>query len=154
MKCAITDTVQHIKLLAQNMMDWEPYYVILAILLDLGIPANHVGFRYLQTAVLIQYEHPDTDTATEIYRRIIAHYGYLSEKLIANAIRSSIRTAWFRGDLEKWCKYLPAACADPRKPPANAEVIAGLARILELWHGCTEAYLRQQNREVTGCGRK
>ena len=75
----------------------------------------------------------------------------VSEEIVASSIRSAISTAWKRADREIWYLYLPTIPRDRDSAPTNAEVIAGLARITELWKGCADAYLRQRGKEVVSC---
>lgn len=152
MKSAINDTVEYVKLLAQNLAGCEPNFAVLAIMLDLGIPANYDGFEYLKSAIVLQYEDPTQDLLNDIYEALSDRYG-ISSDMVASAIRSAIKTSWSRTEAEKWCRYLPAAPISKGVAPTNAEVITGLARIVELWQGCSEAYIRQQNREVASCGK-
>lgn len=57
-------------------------------------------------------------------------------------------------DTSVWNRYLPAVLINKKSPPTNAEMIAGLARVIELWQGCSDAYLRQLYKEVVSCGSK
>lgn len=153
MKCAINDTITYIKLLAQDLAGCTPNCAVLAIMFDLAIPVNYDGFEYLKAAVVMQHEDPTRDLLNDIYEMLAEHYG-VSPDMISSAIRSAIKSAWSRTGPEKWCKYLPTVSMAKSSAPTNAEVIAGLARILELWQGCSEAYLRQQYKEVLCSGRK
>ena len=154
MRRAINDTVEYIKVLAQNMAGCEADCVVLAILLDLGIPVNCDGFEYLKAAVLMQYRNPTLGMVSDIYQALADKYGSISPEIIAASIRACIRMSCSRGNTEVWDRYLPALPGNRKRPPTNAEVVAGLARITELWMGCSQAYLRQQNREVVNCERK
>ena len=126
------------------------------ILLELGIPVNHVGFEYLKTAVLLQYEDPMRSLSNDIYPVLLKRYtnGTGSVKQIEGALRSVARTGWERTGIDTWRKYFPTIRYQLSGPPTTSEVIAGLARIVELWKDCSDAYLRQCDREVTGCGWK
>lgn len=154
MNCAIDRTVEYVKFLAQRLSGCNPNCVVLVILMDLGVPVNHVGFEYLKTAVLLQHEDPMRDLTNDIYPAITEMYGNgsMSGKVLEAAIRSAIRTAWERTGIDVWRKYMPSLPGNLERAPTNGEVIAGLGRIVELWQGCAEAYLRQNNREVTTCG--
>ena len=153
MKCAINDTVAYIKLLAQDMAGCDPDYVILAILLDLSIPVNYAGFEYLKSAILMQYEDLAMDHIHQIYDALATRYR-ASMDTVVFAMRGAIKAAWQQENREKWYRYLPTVPAGRYGAPTNAEVIVGLARIVELWQGCAEAYLRQQSKEVVSCGRE
>lgn len=154
MKSATDDTITYIKRMAQNMVGFDPNYVVLAFMLDLRIPVNPHGFEYLKSAILMRYKHPTMDLANDIYLTIASTQGNVSGEMIAASIRRVIKSAFDRGNIPKWEIYLPAATITENRPPTNAEVIAGLARIVELWQGCSEAYLRQQYKEVGNYGKK
>lgn len=153
MKCATNDTIAYIKLLAQDLAGCNPNCAVLAILFDLSIPVNYDGFEYLKAAIVMQYENPTFDMVNDIYQIIADKYGNLNVEMVSTAIRSAIKTAWLRGDTSRWSRYLPTVPINLKRPPTNAEVISGLARIIELWQGCSNAYLRQQNKEVVSSGR-
>ena len=151
MKCAIQDTIAYIKLLAQNLAGCDSNCAILAILFDLAIPVNYDGFEYLKAAVSIQYTEPSLDLVNNIYEILAKRYD-VSTDVISSAVRSAIKSAWHHTEPTKWRIYLPTVPMSRSSAPTNAEVISGLARILELWQGCSESYLRQLHKEVVSCG--
>lgn len=149
----MNDTIAYVKILAQDLAGCEPDCALLAILFDLTVPVNYDGFEYLKASVIIQHANPTLDLVNDIYEMLAKQYG-VSTDMIAAAIRSAIKVAWSRADTEKWYRYLPTVPTDKGTAPTNAEVIAGLARIIELWQGCANAYLRQQSKEVASVGRE
>ena len=151
MKCAINDTITYVKLLAQNLAGCDSNCAILAIMFDLAIPVNYDGFEYLKSAISIQHAEPSLDLVNNIYEILAKRYG-VSADVISSAIRSAIKVAWHHTESEKWSIYLPTISVFRSSAPTNAEVISGLARILELWQGCSESYLRQLHKEVVSCG--
>ena len=153
MKCAISDTVEYVKRMAQDLAGCEPNYAMVAILLDLTFPTNYDGFEYLKNATLLQFEDPSLDLVNDIYCRTGVKYGNIGPDVVASAIRRATAIAWERGNTEIWNIYLPTVLTNDEHPPTNVEVITGLARILELWYGCSQAYLRQQLKEVVSSGR-
>ena len=154
MKCAIDDTIAYIKRMAQNMAGFDPDYAVLAFMLDLKIPVNLYGFEYLKLAILMRYKNPTMDLTNEIYWKIAEVHGDIGGDVISSSIRRVIRSSFSPDNITKWKLYLPASSLTMGYPPTNAETIAGLARILEFWQGCSEAYLRQASKEVVSCGRK
>lgn len=150
---AVRKTVAYIKILAQDMAGFDPDTVILTILFDLKLPVDHHGFGYLRTAVLLQYRNPRLLTANEIYQIIAQQWGDVSAEAVATNIRRAIHITWDQEGMGHWKIYLPWAKVTREHIPTNAEVIAGLARILELWQGCADAYLRQHCKEVVCCER-
>lgn len=150
MNCDTNDTVAYIKRLAQDLAGCEVPCAVISMLLEMTVPANFDGFEYLKAAVVIQQEEPTRDLVNQIYRMLAERYS-VSEEIVASSIRSAISTAWKRADREIWYLYLPTIPRDRDSAPTNAEVIAGLARITELWKGCADAYLRQRGKEVVSC---
>ena len=149
----ISDTITYIKILAQDLAGCDPSCAVLAILLDLAVPVHHDGFEYLKAAIVMQYKVPTRDLENDIYRTLAEQYN-VSKETVSSLIRSVISAAWKRGDHPLWYQYLPTIDKGKSNAPTNAEVIAGLARALELWQGCADAYLRQQHKEVVSCGRE
>lgn len=154
MKCATNDTITYIKLLAQDLAGCDPDCAVLAIMFDLAIPVNHSGFEYLKTAILMQYENPTLDLVNNIYIAIAETHGNISADMVSSSIRRAIKVAWDHSNTSVWDKYLPAVLTNKNRPPTNAEMIAGLARVIELWQGCANAYLRQLQKEVVSCASK
>ena len=148
MKCAIDDTVEYVKILAQRLVGCSPNGIVLVMLLDLGIPVNYTGFEYLKTAILLQFEDPMRDLANDIYPLIADRVGKdVGNDVIDVAIRSAARVGWDRTEITVWQKYIPTISDSQKKAPTNAELIASLARIVELWQDCSEAYKSQYSRE-------
>ena len=154
MKCATNDTIAYIKLLAQDLAGCDPNCAILAIMFDLTIPVNHRGFEYLKAAILMQYKNPTMDLVNDIYIAIAEIHGNINKDMVDSSIRRAVRVAWEHSDTSIWDRYLPAVLTNKKRPPTNAEIIAGLARVIELWQGCSDAYLRQLYKEVVSSGRK
>lgn len=154
MKSAMNDTITYIKHLAQDLAGCDPNCAVLAIMFDLAIPVNHRGFEYLKAAILMQSENHTLDLVNNIYVAIAETHGNISADMVSSSIRRAIKVAWDHSDTCVWDKYLPAIHTNKDRPPTNAEMIAGLARIIELWQGCANAYLRQLHKEVVSCASK
>ena len=150
----MNNTITYIKHLAQDLAGCEPNCAVLAIMFDLTIPVNHRGFEYLKAAILIQYENPTMDLANDIYIAIAEKHGNINTDMVDSSIRRAVRVAWEHSDTSVWDRYLPAVRTNKKRPPTNAEIIAGLARVIELWQGCSDAYLRQLCKEVVSSGRE
>lgn len=153
MKCAANDTITYIKILAQDLAGCDPNCAVLSFLFNLSIPAHQDGFEYLKAAVITQYEVPTRDLVNDIYRILAENYG-VSKDMISSSIHGVVCAAWKQVDHAMWYLFLPTIDRNKSNAPTNAEVIAGLARDLELWQGCVDAYLRQQQKEVVSCGSK
>lgn len=154
MECATIDTITYIKRMAQDMAGLNLNCAVLAFMFDLKMPVNLHGFEYLKAAILMRYENPTMDLTNEIYALIASAQVNVSSDVIAASIRRAIKSSFDYNEIAKWQLYLPAVIVTEDRPPTNAEVIAGLARILELWQGCASAYIYQRHKEVVSCGRK
>lgn len=154
MKCAVNNTITYIKHLAQDLAGCDPNCAVLAIMFDLAIPVNHSGFEYLKAAILMQYENPTLDLVNDIYIAVAETHGNISADMVSSSIRRAVKVAWDHGEVGVWDRYLPAVLTNKKRPPTNAEMIAGLARVIELWQGCANAYLRQLCKEVVSSGSK
>ena len=149
MQCAIDDTIEYVKHLARQMVGCSPDCVILVVLMKLGIPTTHMGFEFLKTAVFLRYEDPLRTLTNDIYPALRKRYGlYITDEQFESAIRTAIQQGWKRIGLPTWRTCFPTILYENRKgKPSNAEFIDELARIVELWCGCAEAYARQGYRE-------
>lgn len=150
----MNNTITYIKHLAQDLAGCDPNCAVLAIMFDLTIPVNHSGFEYLKAAILMQYKNPTLDLVNDIYIAIAETHGNISADMVSSSIRRAVKVAWEHGDVGVWDRYLPAVLTNKKRPPTNAEIIAGLARVIELWQGCANAYLRQLYKEVVSSGSK
>ena len=150
----MNNTITHIKHLAQDLAGCDPNCAVLAIMFDLAIPVNHSGFEYLKAAILMQYENPTLDLVNDIYIAVAETHRNISADMVSSSIRRAVKVAWDHGYIGVWDLYLPAVLTNETRPPTNAEIIAGLARVVELWQGCSNAYLRQLYKEVVSCGNK
>lgn len=150
MESAANDTIAYIKQLGRDLAGHSPECAVLSFLMDLSFPLDLKGCEYVIAAVLLQREDPVRDLANSIYITIALRY-CVTPKIVEAAIRRVIRISWTRAAHRLWFRYLPTIDPVRSAPPTNAEVIAGLARVLQLWQSCAEAYLRQRPKEVTGC---
>ena len=133
---AIQETLVHILFLAQHLNNCDPMCVIIAALLELGIPTKRSGFDLLKRAILVSYKRPDL-TIHEIFCEIGENYeSEPSFEQIDQAIRAAITDAWRYRDENVWKCYFPQVMAQGIKKPSNAEFITQLARLVELWAGC------------------
>lgn len=156
MKCAVDETIAYVKHLAQQLMDCNASGVVLVILMRLRIPTNYDGFEYLKTAILLRYENPMRTMVNDIYPELRKRYGkHITNEQLETAIRSAIIIGWKRAGSSIWKVFFPTILAEEeRRRPSNTEFIYELARIVELWCDCAEAYARQRTREEVGYGIK
>lgn len=131
----IERTLDHALFLSRHINDLQ--CVIVAILIELGIPAKRNGFEYLKTAILLRYLHPTQLITKELYPDVGRSYDpEVSDFQVEQAIRSTIAYAWKNRDEEIWALYFPSGRDGTLKRPSNADFISMIARFIELWHGC------------------
>lgn len=133
---AIQETLVHVLFLAQHLNNCDPLCVVIAVLLELGIPTKRSGFDLLKRSILISYRRPGL-TVHEIFYEVGHSYeADLSFEQVDQAIRAAISDAWRCRDDTVWLCYFPQVMAQGIRKPSNAEFITQLARLLELWAGC------------------
>lgn len=153
MRYAVDDTIEYVKHLAQQLTGCTASCVVLIVLMRLGIPTNYDGFEYLRVAILMRYENPMGTMVNDIYPALRSRYGkYITNEQIETAIRSALVIGWRRTGPAVWRVFLPTLLAESDKRPSNTEVIYELARIVELWCDCADAYERQRGKEAASCG--
>ena len=136
----IEATLRHILYLAYQLHNCEPRCVVVAALLELGIPTKLVGFDLLKYAINICFDHPELITVREVFHEVRQrHAPGISLDQIDQAIRAAITEAWICRDDAVWQCYFPQVMSQGMKKPTNAEFITQLAKLLELWDGCGKA---------------
>ena len=140
MASPIEATLRHVLYLAYQLHNCEPRCVVVAALLELGIPTKLAGFDLLKYAIEIYYDHPELITVKEVFHEVRRRYApEISLDQIDQAIRTAITEAWGFRDDAVWQCYFPQVMSQGMKKPTNAEFITQLAKLLELWDGCGKA---------------
>lgn len=142
---AIGNTLEHALFLSRHLRRCNTKCVILAILLEMGIPAKRIGFEYLMQAVLRFYDDPAQAITKELYPGIADAYGSgIDPRQIESAIRAVIAEAWDNRNPKVWGYYFPHYAGKKMKRPSNMEFISEIARFLELWRGCCEEVMYEE----------
>lgn len=140
MKGSIENRLEHIRFLVREMHGCSISAVALAMLLELNIPTNHVGFDYLLHAVVTFCKDPLMTLSNGIYPAVAACYAYdIGNEEIEQAIRSAIQKAWKNRDEVAWKYYFSQGPYDSIKKPTNSEFISRIGRVLQLWKKFTES---------------
>ena len=100
---------------------------VTAALLELGVPANIIGYHYLRTAVLLAMTDMDivNSVTKQLYPMLAKRYKTTSER-IERSMRHGIEVAWNRGKKEVEQRYFGYTSADDERP-TNSEFVAMLA---------------------------
>lgn len=105
--------------------------VISEILVELGMPAHIMGYRFSAYAIKLATENPDIiDSITcELYPAIAEHFGTTASRA-ERAIRHGIECAWERGDLDVIENYFGNTISSIKGKPTNSEFIARVSNIV------------------------
>lgn len=141
----IGNTLQHAMFFTRHLRRCDTKCVTVAILLELGIPAKRIGFDYLMYAILCFNDDPAQAITKELYPRIAGAYGPgVDAKQVEAAIRAVIAEAWGNRNSKVWGYYFPHYAGRKMERPSNMEFISGIARFLDLWHGCCEEVMYEE----------
>ena len=142
---AIGNTLQHAMFFSQHLRKCSAKCVVVAILLELGIPAKRIGFDYLMYAILSFYEDPAQAITKELYPAVADICGPgVESKQVEAAIRAAIAEAWENSKPKVWGYYFPHFAGRKMERPSNMEFISEIARFLELWQGCSEEVVDEE----------
>jgi two-component system response regulator (stage 0 sporulation protein A) len=98
------------------------------ILLNTGMPASIKGYRFIQDAVKMVIEKPETiDKITkELYPGVALKHNTTAGK-VERGIRHAILYAWTKGDIEALNTAFGCQVVSKRRKPTNGEFIALIA---------------------------
>lgn len=133
----IERTLRHAILLARHLSRCGPQYIVVAVLLELGVPAHCAGYTYLKHAILLFHDNPAAILSKGIYPAVGQLFSpQVSQLQVEQAIRKAVDEAWKNREPSVWSIYFPSATDAATKKPTNAEFIAQIAYFVELWEGC------------------
>lgn len=145
MTSTIEDTLLHAMFLARHLSKCDLRYGVVAILLELGLPAHRIGYQYIKEAILLFYEEPAHLLMNGIYQAVGERIDPTAgEKQIEQAMRSVIDQAWRNRDSQVWKLYFPQDERGRIKRPSNSEFVSRIACFLELWQGCCKEVSYEQ----------
>ena len=143
--------LEHLLFLARRFKKSEVRYVAIILLMEFGVPTRYIGFEHLVKAIVIYVQDPDLVMRKGLYNLIAEQCGGRADvPQIERAIRSAIEHSWQKEESEAWDIYFTAGKRCGIKKPTNVEFISRLAKTIELWMGCCDAYEQKTlNEEVT-----
>lgn len=102
------------------------------IFLDLGIPPNVKGYKYLIAATILTEQTPAImeSFTKKLYPAVAAEYG-TSAAVTERAIRYSIEKAWERCPAETSQKYFGNAISPRKGKPTNSEFIIRIHSVIK-----------------------
>lgn len=138
------ETLEHIKFLARYWGRAGLQYMVITLLLELSVPTGCDGFDYLKESIILYYEDPMQTITKGLYPAVADQYDcFVDGTQIESSIRNAIRKAWKNRNENNWRRYFPPNIYGEIPKPSNTEFISRIARVLELWKGCCEAYEQQ-----------
>lgn len=105
--------------------------VISEILVELGMPAHIMGYRFSAYAIKLATENSDILNAImcELYPDVAKHFGTTATR-VEREIRNGIECAWVRGDINVIEKYFGNTISIKKGKPTNSEFIARVSNIV------------------------
>lgn len=101
------------------------------ILMEIGVPAHILGYRYVREAITLTAR--DTSMihhiTTALYPAIAGKFDCTTSK-VERGIRYAIETSWERGDMDILQKYFGYTVSPSKGKPTNGEFIVMLANHL------------------------
>lgn len=132
-------TLDHALFYAQHLNKCDSKCVATAVLMELGIPTNRIGFEYLKRAVVSYSKDPLQMYTKDIYPSVGTIYDTEeSARQVEQAMRTAILEAWKHRDEEAWLCYFPVDEKGNIPRPSNGYFISRVGRFLQLWEGCCE----------------
>lgn len=143
MTSTIESTLRHVLFYARTLNNCELEYVIIAVLLELGIPTKNMGFSYLKSALGLYRGDAAQLITKEIYPDVAKNYDPKPTTFqVESSIRRAIKIAWINRNDTSWAYYFQPDEDGQIRRPTNAEFISRVAYFLELWQGCCKGVSR------------
>ena len=131
----IEEILDHAVFFARHFQLEDPAVVITAMLLELGLPTQNLGYYYLKDAILLSYTRPVRALSLGLYAEVAGIQGPgVTAEQVEKAITSAIAEAWTERDEGIWRCYFDWSCR--YRKPTNMVFVTRLGRFLELWLGC------------------
>ena len=99
---------------------------ITALLHEIGVPANLLGYKYLKDAIATAVNEPtvvNKGITKKLYPRVAKLHDTTPSR-VERAIRHAIECAWDRGDLEVLSNFFGNTVSMHKGKPTNSEFIA------------------------------
>lgn len=140
----LEETLEHALFLAKYFRKSDLQSVTIAVLFELGIDTDLLGFEYLKKSILLYYSAPGRMVMKEIYPTVGKMFDSRPNKRqVEQTIRNVIAKAWENRDDQVWRIFFRPDKNGNIPKPSNAEFITRIAYFLQLWQGCC--------REEVGC---
>ena len=121
--------LKRIVFLAKNFGDYDIKDIIKLCLMDIEMPTDLDGFKYLASAIAFMYANPDSTITKHVYPAVAKEFGCRSTQ-VEISIRRAIEAA-FKYRNEKWLNYFSEI-----RRVTNGEFICNMVEVLKFWDVC------------------
>lgn len=143
MTAVLDNGLRHIEFVADKMKGCDRSTLTMAVLFELDIPTNQLGFDYLLNAIVVFSKNPYQTLRTGIYPAAAACYEQeVSSEEMEQAIRAVIKKAWKNKIDDDWKHYFSPNANGIIKKPTNSEFISKIGRVVQ--------YMRQYAEREAG----
>lgn len=121
--------LKRVVFMTRNFGNYDLTEVVKLCLMDIDMPADLDGFKYLVYGVVYFYHNPDAMITKHVYPAIAKEFGCRPTD-VEVSIRRAVFKTWKRRN-EKWVGYF----SETRRV-TNSEFISNMAQVLKFWENC------------------
>lgn len=141
----LEETLEHALFLAKYFRKNDLQSVTIAILFELGIDTDILGFEYVKSAIMLYYTTPGQMVMNEIYPSVGQMFETKPNRYqVEQTIRTAIAKAWKNRDDRIWRLFFPVDNNSAIQKPSNGEFITRIAYFLQLWQGCCREEVKNE----------
>ena len=106
-------------------------YDVRRVLLDIGVPENIYGHRYLVKALCLTVRRPSLVgwVTKELYPEVADEFRTTPAR-VERAIRHAIEVAWEQGDLDTLQRYFGNTISPSKGRPTNSQFISRITNVV------------------------
>lgn len=129
-------TMEYVDFIATHLKNSDLRSRVVAILLELNIPAHRDGYTYLIQVIIMSYENPLRTVSNDIFMEVGEKCTpKVGTKQIETAIHMVIVEGWRNRDEIIWRDCFMQQHLWKKSCPSNTEFISGVVSFLELLQG-------------------
>lgn len=141
----LEETLEHALFLAKYFRKGDLQSVTIAVLFELGIDTDILGFEYLKRAIGLCCTAPGQMVMNEVYPSVGKMFDAKPNKhQVEQTIRTAITKAWKDRDDQVWRIFFPPDKNGVIQKPSNGEFITRIAYFLQLWQGCYKKEVKNE----------
>lgn len=128
--------LRRVVFMAKNFGDYDLKEIVKLCLMDIDMPTDLDGFKYLISSIVFFYHNPDAMITKHVYPAIAKEFGCRPTD-VEVSIRRAIYATWKRHN-EKWLDYF----SETRRV-TNSEFISNMAQVLKFWEKCRNSLVAE-----------